>query len=72
MVDSSELNLLRRMLDIYPETRITAFQALKSSYFADIREPLQEIGLSQRQTFTNNFPFLKYNNTVRPRKIKRA
>ena len=32
-----ELILLRRMLDIFPETRITASQALRSSYFHEYR-----------------------------------
>jgi serine/threonine protein kinase len=41
MVDSAELLLLRRMLDICPETRITASEALCSNYFSEVREPLK-------------------------------
>lgn len=64
--------LLRRMLDVFPESRITACQSLRSPYFSGDKdkEPLMERGMSN---YAVNLPPLKTsaNNGTAPKKTKR-
>lgn len=61
------------MLDTNPDTRVTAFQALRMDYFGDGRNPLVQFGV--KDNFGRQLPALKnhyQDNGVGGKKVQRA